>query len=31
VLEFFDPNGVVLRQDYAVLISALTRQGIATT
>lgn len=29
IIEFFDANGVVLRNDYDILLSALTRQGIA--
>jgi hypothetical protein len=31
IIEFFNPNGVVLRNEYSNLIDALTRQGIATT
>lgn len=30
VIEFFNPNGVVVRTEYNTLLSALTRQGIAT-
>ena len=30
VIEFFNPNGVVIRNEYNELLSALTRQGIAT-
>jgi len=30
VIEFFNPNGVVIRNEYNALLSALTRQGIAT-
>lgn len=28
-IEFFNPNGVIVRTEYATLLSALTRQGIA--
>jgi hypothetical protein len=31
IIEFFNHNGVVLRNEYSNLIDALTRQGIATT
>lgn len=31
IIEFFNPNAVVLRTDYNTLISALQRQNIATT
>ncbi len=29
IIEFFDPNGVVLRTEYSPLLAALVRQGIA--
>jgi hypothetical protein len=31
IIEFFNPNGVIVRSEWATLISALQRQGIATT
>lgn len=31
IIEFFNPNGVVIRNEWNVLISALQRQGIQTT
>jgi predicted phage tail protein len=30
-IEFFNPNGVVIRSEYTALLAALTSQGIATT
>lgn len=29
IIEFFNPNGVVIRNEYNALLSALTRQGIS--
>ena len=31
IIEFFNPNGVIIRSEWAALISALNRQGIQTT
>lgn len=31
IIEFFNPNGVIVRSEWNTLISALQRQGIATT
>lgn len=31
IIEFFNPNGVVIRSEYNALLSALTSQGIATS
>jgi hypothetical protein len=31
IIEFYNPNGVIIRSEWATLVSALQRQGIATT
>ena len=31
IIEFYNPNGVIIRTEWAALISALQRQGIQTT